>query len=202
MGGLGCQMEAARPAQAAEIAAATSPSRKRNDLAASRVLSHGYPPRKPLCPVDGYFFDQKTYGKLETAKMISQQNQKPNHTPGAPSLQRSLLAGFGPRCLDEVACARLLAYGLKPDGLICPSCGCQASAVVYPLPPRRIRCTGCGRRFTAFSGTVLEGCKLPVPQVALMLLLLALGHDNATVAALAGVSAETARVWRAKLEAA
>lgn len=100
------------------------------------------------------------------------------------------------------ACAHLLGRVLNPGGAACPACGQIVKHEGHFHLGRRIRCTACGRRFTAFSGTVLEGCKLSLEQVTLVCLLLALGQDNATVAELAGISAETARSWRAKLGAA
>ncbi len=134
--------------------------------------------------------------------MTGKSPQAPASRPGGQPLQPALLDSFGPDCLAPEACARLLARLLNPHGLSCPACGRVAEPSPRLLAGGRARCTGCGRRFTAFSGTLMAGCKLPPHQVALMLLLLALGHDNATVAALARVSAETARAWRAKLEAA
>ncbi|MCF8064999.1 MAG: hypothetical protein K9K36_07135 [Desulfarculaceae bacterium] len=134
--------------------------------------------------------------------MISKSPQAPSGGPLGPAFPQALLAGFGPDCLAFKACARLLVELLNPGGVGCPACGSTADPSPQLTTGGRVRCTHCGRRFTAFSGTLLEGCKISLQQAALIFLLLALGQDNATVATLAGVSAETARSWRAKLEAA
>jgi DNA-binding NarL/FixJ family response regulator len=62
----------------------------------------------------------------------------------------------------------------------------------------RIRCT-CGRWFNARSEHPAEGTHLSARQVILLCLLLALGHDNQTIAYYVGVSSETVRCWRKEL---
>lgn len=121
-------------------------------------------------------------------------------SPGGLAPSR-VLAAFGAGFLDQEACRRYLLAVLHPRGPVCPHCR-------QPLPTaqhqrwqalERLQCA-CGRWITAATGTILHGAKISPAQVVLLALCLALGLEDAALASIVGVSAETARQWRARLE--
>jgi transposase-like protein len=97
---------------------------------------------------------------------------------------------------------RWLIDRLHPRGPECPHCGLPVSGEARLeafWDRRRLECPQCGRWFTAFSGTILQGCKLDEPTVYLLAVYLALGWDASRIAAALNISAETVRVWRHRL---
>ena len=99
---------------------------------------------------------------------------------------------------SERRCREWLINELNPGGVNCPSCGqAQDSSrlqLVYSL--KRIRCCSCGRKFSAFTGTVFEGTQLGPRQIVVMLMLMRMGRPNADIARAARISRSTVSRWR------
>ncbi len=117
----------------------------------------------------------------------------------ADTLSRALLNTISPAFLDAEQATRWLVHRLHPHGPACPHCGCPVAS-----PRRRatwevlgrVKCTGCGRTFSAISRTPLSGSTLSPRAVLLMALLLLGGHDHKTVAARVGCDRSTVNRWR------
>ena len=152
---------------------------------------------------------KKRTGKMETAKQIAKvpRDFTCTATAGVDSSPAKLSAGlirdrFSPGILDHQACCRLLAGLLHPAGPACPDCG-QA---IEAGPSRRaferfarVHCRGCGRWFTAASGTILQGAKLTAGQIVLLAVFLALEVETVKIAGILAVSPETVRQWKQRL---
>lgn len=99
---------------------------------------------------------------------------------------------------SERECRKWLVHELNPDGANCPSCGQDQDSsrlqLVYSL--KRIKCSSCGRKFSAYTGTVFEGTQLGPRQIVIMLMLFRMGRSNADIARAAKMSRSTAARWR------
>jgi transposase-like protein len=100
--------------------------------------------------------------------------------------------------LSERKARQWLVYELNPDGATCPSCGQDQDSsrleLFYSL--KRIKCSSCGRRFSALSGSALEGTQLEPRQIVTMLALFRMGRPNADIARAARMSRSTVLRWR------
>ena len=97
--------------------------------------------------------------------------------------------GFG--TLDEAAAAHRPA----------PSCpGCGGGSVVRdgrtPAGHQRLRCHGCGLRFSALTGTIFENCKKDLPTWVRFVELMTWGVALDGCAEIAGITHQTAFEWR------
>ena len=105
---------------------------------------------------------------------------------------------------SEHKCRGWLVYELHPEGIYCPSCGQAQDSnrvqLVYSL--KRIRCSSCGRKFSAYTGTDFESTQLSPRQIVVMLMLLRMGRPNGDIARAAGMSRSTAARWRRYFRAA
>lgn len=111
-------------------------------------------------------------------------------------------AAFDFKFIDEEA-AKLWVLGiLYPDGYYCPACGMPVKNINSFLTGKDVKCHGygCGRIFKLLSGTMLEGTRLSFSQTIFLATLLAWGWNNEQISGRCGVSAETVRLWRKKLE--
>ena len=123
--------------------------------------------------------------------------RKPRGLSAAAVLER-----FRFEVLDVDRCRELLIEVLHPRGLVCRVCGCEDFSGIQEVTFRRfgrVQCRGCGRFFTARSGTVLEGSGLSEQQVVMIAAGVALGLHTPNIADLARVHPETVRRWRGKL---
>ena len=112
------------------------------------------------------------------------------------------LEALGAAILDQDAVRRWIIGRLHPHGPRCPHCHAAAPEAQHAawLAGGRLECPGCGRWHTAFSRTMLHGCKLEPRQIYLLALGLALGLGPKQTARAAGVSTETVRVWAGRFE--
>ena len=100
---------------------------------------------------------------------------------------------------SERRCREWLVSELHPEGAFCPSCGHDHNSesvlqLVYSL--KRIRCRSCGRKFSAYSGTVFEHTRLGPRQIVAMLTLFRMGRSNAEIARAANMNRSTVSRWR------
>ena len=143
-------------------------------------------------------------GKMEADKMMESQVVT-GDTAQLPGLSPSAFAAeLCPLNLDATRTARALYQPLHPAGPRCPACRTEldSQARVHFWAGERLRCSACGKRFTARTGTKLNGCRLTEPQLYLVLVLTGLGLTPTVVAKLVGTSSETVRQWVRKLEPA
>jgi transposase-like protein len=87
--------------------------------------------------------------------------------------------------MDEEACYRRLVELLHPDGLACPRCGRSQHLGVHSRhrePVLEYRCGDCGRVFTAWTGTTLQGTHRRPREILLILHGVTTGEPTARMA--------------------
>ena len=87
--------------------------------------------------------------------------------------------------LDVEACYAKLVALLHPDGLACPRCGSHEGLTIHRRhrdPVLDFRCSGCGRVFNAWTGTVLQGTQRRPAEILLILRGFAQGVSTARLA--------------------
>jgi transposase-like protein len=87
--------------------------------------------------------------------------------------------------LDKQACYAKLVALLHPDGLACQRCGSHEGLKVHRRnrdPVLDYRCSGCGRVFNAWTGTVLQGTPRRPAEILLILRGFAQGTSTARLA--------------------
>ena len=126
-----------------------------------------------------------------------------NHPRKSPRLNSSaVLERFDYEVLDFDRCREVLIGLLHPRGLVCGKCGHDDFSGIQEASFNRfgrVQCGGCGRFFTAKTGTVLEGSSLTERQVVMLAACVGLGLPGSEIAGLVRVHPETIRRWRAKL---
>lgn len=109
---------------------------------------------------------------------------------------------FDANFLDESACRLWILKALhnKPP-VICPECGSKLSESCCGRfwEAKRIRCTNCGKFFTALTKTILSGCHLNFRSIMLLAVLLHYGFKTDLIAKKLDISSETVRLWQKKL---
>jgi hypothetical protein len=131
---------------------------------------------------------ENTATTTETLKAIKVPGR---FTPGA------VLAMFGADFLVESFCRMWILGKLHPAGADCPGCGKDILLRTF-WDGGRVKCDGCGKYFTALTGTFLSGCHLSFREIVLLALLLALEVPDKQIAAVIKMSAENVRLWRLK----
>lgn len=113
-----------------------------------------------------------------------------------------IAAAFGANFLDAAACDAFVLEHLHHGVASCPECGADLTGKRRATFQAfgRVHCA-CGKWFSATTGTALHKIKLDNRQIVLVAYLLAIGADNATIAAAAEIDPETARMWRLKFSA-
>jgi transposase-like protein len=106
-------------------------------------------------------------------------------------------ASFGLDMIKYEDCARWAVSRLHPDGANCPHCSTpvSASAMERYRTLEQVRCSGCGRKFTAATGTLLCCSKLELREIYLIGVLLHLGVPTKRIAALLDVHPGTVGDW-------
>lgn len=119
-------------------------------------------------------------------------------------LPAQVFDAFGPDFLAADRCREWLLALLHPAGPACPWCGkalASGRLVSSFRQMGRVQCTGCGRFFTALSGTLLSKTGLDPAGYVLLCLLLAMGVGDQAIAGKLGVNRETVRRWRQRFAA-
>ncbi|MFZ5585425.1 MAG: transposase [Thermodesulfobacteriota bacterium] len=115
-----------------------------------------------------------------------------------------ILEAFGPEFLDAVACWDWILGQAHPAGPACLWCGKPVSSPRLQATWQnlgRVQCTGCGRFFTALTGTLLNKTGLDCRGYVLLCLFLALGAGDQAIARKLGINRETVRRWRGRFAA-
>ena len=112
-----------------------------------------------------------------------------------------VVAVFDATWLDEAMCNSWVMLMLHHAGVGCPGCGAGLTEAQRGsfFDQRRVRCAGCGKYFSATSGTFLSGVQIDFRQLVLMFYLIGIGVDDATVAA--AVNLDKTTVWRYRKQA-
>lgn len=101
--------------------------------------------------------------------------------------------------------SRWLVTRLHPSGIWCPTCSADLGHSErrwqnwYAL--EQIRCNKCGKKFSAATGTILEGSKLEPREVYLLAFLLWLKIPTPRIADILKVDPATVRNWQLKFSA-
>jgi len=109
------------------------------------------------------------------------------------------------RFLDVETCRAWIIDRLHPQCPVCPGC---SKLIVSGTSLRsfrlgaRVRCSNCGKFFTALTGTFLSGGHLSFSGVVLMAILIESGATDANIARLMEMSVEGVRSWRGRFAAA
>jgi len=104
---------------------------------------------------------------------------------------------------NEAVCREWILKRLHPDGAYCPGCGLAVPERALPRfwEAERVKCSACGKFFTALTGTFLSGCQLDFCRVIRLADLLALGVPDKKIAEILPMSAANVRIWRNKYKA-
>jgi predicted Zn finger-like uncharacterized protein len=108
---------------------------------------------------------------------------------------------FNANFLDESTCRRWILEALHPESSIrCPECGSELSESSHNRfwEGKRVRCSNCGKFFTALTGTALSGCHLDFRSVMLLAVFLYYGFRTDLIANKLDISNETVRLWQKK----
>lgn len=110
------------------------------------------------------------------------------------------LAAFQACYGTEDACRRALMRARWPDGWLCPCCNHTRH---YELASRiEVECAACGHQTSPTTGTLLEGTKLSLRKLFLLLYLIVAEKSGANckqLARQAEVNYNTARLWKLKV---
>ena len=113
-------------------------------------------------------------------------------------------AAFGANFLDEDTCRRWILASIYRDRAIsCPECSAPLTekGLQRFRQAERVRCPACGKFFTAYTDTFLQGCHLTTRQIMLLAVFLHFGIHPEIIATKVGVSTETVRLWQKKFRA-
>lgn len=113
-------------------------------------------------------------------------------------------AFFGMDLIKFDDCARWLVSRLHPDGVKCP--GCSVPVIEEKRLQRfkameQIRCSECGKKFTAKTGTILNETKLEAREIYLLAVLICLEVSAPHIATILRVHVDTVRNWQSKFQA-
>lgn len=136
-------------------------------------------------------------GKRDTASAHTDENIK-------VSFRDTVELLFSARMLSIEECQKMIVskyYGIDKT---CTVCG-QSITGEKPLKKiatltGRVYCSKCGNQPHATKGTILEGGTLDARQVVLLALLQSLDVDTQRISRMVGVSADTVRYWRDRIE--
>ena len=115
-----------------------------------------------------------------------------------------ILSRFGADDLAWSEVCRWWVQHLHPGGPACPACSTHVTDDARLSRFREfaeIRCPACGKRFTAKTGTILDGSKLDPREVYLLAFLLALKLPTRQIADIIKCDPNTVRAWAARFEA-
>ena len=111
---------------------------------------------------------------------------------------------FDSNFLDEDTCRRwVIATVYRGQKKACPVCSAPLTekGLRRFMLGERVRCPGCGKFFTAFTDTFLQGCHLKLSQVILLAVFLHFGIRHEVIALKVGTTPETVRIWQGKFHA-
>ena len=105
--------------------------------------------------------------------------------------------------LDEENCRAWILDKLHPDGACCPGCHRaidEHRRLDHFFKGERLRCQGCGKYFSALTGTILNGAHLDMRGLFLLAVLSGAGISDKIIASKLNITRESVRLWRLKFE--
>lgn len=113
-----------------------------------------------------------------------------------------VVADFDATWLDEMLCRSWVMLRIHHAGAGCPECGTGLTPVqrVSFFDQKRIRCSGCGKYYSATTGTFICGMKLDYRQLVMMNYLIGIGVDDAKISAALKVDKTTVWKYRKQIE--
>ena len=118
---------------------------------------------------------------------------------------------FGYELIKYSECSRWLVTQLHPAGMLCPSCSVDMASIgrQHEIERRRehwqaleqVRCPACGKKFTAATGTIIDGSKLEAREIYLLAVLLWLDVPARRIAEVLRIHPDTVRNWQLKFQA-
>jgi transposase-like protein len=111
-----------------------------------------------------------------------------------------VLADFSADFLNAARCREWLIGKLHHGCPVCPHCGTPVyeNFMARYLAGGRIRCKGCSKQFTAWTGTWMSGSKMDPREVLLLALLIAMDQGTGLIAAKLGGEGRMAPGGRSK----
>ena len=138
---------------------------------------------------------------MEQAKIMA----KNKDASVAPSFTvDDVLKFLGTDFLDDDYCRLWILTKLHPEEQIsCPECYTALPKKSLPRfwNGRRLRCSNCGKFFSALTKTFLSGCHLQYTGIILLAMFLGLQVPSNIIAEKLGISSESVRLWRQKFQA-
>ena len=135
-------------------------------------------------------------------ELANDRNKQPNYSLLRFPPTFMVANAFSAKFLDEAFCTRIfldMAYGRQAH---CPECKTEITDIkqagrYYAL--LKFTCQNCRRRLSAKKGTILENCSLTPRQYILLAVLLESEFSTKDIKRLVGISDESVRQWREKL---
>lgn len=104
-------------------------------------------------------------------------------------------------CVNDDAARDALISLLHKDRCVCPSCGAELSDRFGNFASgKKIKCPHCSKYYTWTTNTMFSNTKMSAGQMLLLLSLLGAGCNDGQIATLSGLSLETVRMWRYRLQ--
>lgn len=111
---------------------------------------------------------------------------------------------FGLDMIGFSECCRWVISQLHPAGAFCPHCSAiltDGNRLEKFYRFEQIRCLECGTKFTAATGTMLNGSKLEVREIYLIAILSHLDVSVQKIASTLRIHVDTVHNWQAKFRA-
>jgi transposase-like protein len=117
-------------------------------------------------------------------------------------ITESARQAFSADCLRKAVCLEWLATQLHPEGARCPGCGREVDGkqLIRWKAFERLQCHGCGKFFTAITGTWMSGAKISPKQIFVLAVLIQMDVETPVIASAVGVSEVTVRFWADKFK--
>lgn len=110
---------------------------------------------------------------------------------------------FGLDMIKWDECALWVISQLHPTGARCPHCSAEISSDRQGrfFEGKQLRCPDCSKKFTALTGTLLNGSKLELREIYLIAVLSSLGVSGARIAAQLHCHVDTVTNWQHHFQA-
>jgi len=117
-------------------------------------------------------------------------------------LPADVVRDFDTTWLDEALCRSWVMLRIHHAGAGCPECGTglTESQRLSFFNQRRVRCSGCGKYFSATTGTFICRTKLDYRQLVLMYFLIGIGVDDEKISTALNVDKTTVWKYRKQIE--
>lgn len=111
---------------------------------------------------------------------------------------------FGLDMVGFSECSRWIISQLHPAGAFCPHCSAMltdSNRLEKFYRFEQIRCPECAIKFTAATGTMLNGSKLEIREIYILAVFSNLGVSAQKIASILKIHVDSVRNWQAKFKA-